>query len=176
MWKKTVLIIGEVLTAALVTYAVFINCCTSDFIKFSIGELIAIIIAVLFAFYATQFETDQRKMKENAERLLGKMQLFIGSESFWNYSRYNSAVDYKDKLIINNRNAKNTITILGDYANIFKFEDEYNELKKKFSEYEEFVGDKIADLEYLKKSAKELRRQADRMNEIIEKIYVNMYK
>lgn len=176
MWKKIVLRIGMAFTAALVFYAVVANCCTVDFFRFSIGELITIIIAVLFAFYATQYESDQRKMKASAERLLGKIQAFICSESFWDYSHYNSSAEYSNTLMMNNRSVNNQLTILEDYANSFKFVEDCKELKTSFKDYEEYIGEHYMDLVYLRKSGSELRRRADRMDEIIEKMYVKLYK
>ena len=73
-----------------------------------------------------------------------------------------------------NRQMRQQINLLNQYAQKFGFEKDLQLIAKEFDEYEQFISDHISDLEYLSKSRNELSRPIKLMREQLYSIIMKL--
>ena len=71
--RKRIIIIMEIAILLLIVGVGIYNAVTNNsFWNVTIAQLLTPLIALFFAFWATQYKNDQRKAKENAEKIILK--------------------------------------------------------------------------------------------------------
>ena len=77
-------------------------------------------------------------------------------------------------ILMQNRQMRQQINLLNQYAQKFGFEKDLQLIAKEFDEYEQFISDHISDLEYLSKSRNELSRPIKLMREQLYSIIMKL--
>lgn len=170
---KKLIIKGPVLLILAATIILCIkNLKNPEFYFISAGEGLTLIIAVLLAFWATNYINKQDKQKNHVERLVVQIQCTVIEESFYKISLES---DVK-KMNIGNRKISNAVNVLKTYSTMFDFEEEIKYIEKEFAEYKRFTGEKISDLDYLSKSENTLIKYAENINSKCDQVILKLYK
>ena len=92
--KRVIVILFEIFFLLLIVAIAITNICNTnsdnpipDFWKVNVAQLITPLVALLIAFWATQFKNDQRKAKEHAERIIVSIQEIVSSDTFSVFSK-----------------------------------------------------------------------------------------
>ena len=123
-----------------------------SFLTASAAQVLTLLIALSVAFWANQYKNDQRKSKEHVERILLKIQNIVSDEEFSQISSKDDKDKVKKQILIRNRKVNNYISILKDYSNELKFDEEIKYIENEFIQYKEKTGAHIEDLDYLSKT------------------------
>ena len=181
--KKVIVILFEIFFLLLIVAIAITNICNTnsdnpipDFWKVNVAQLITPLVALLIAFWATQFKNDQRKAKEHAERIIVSIQEIVSSDTFSVFSKDGNETDIRRETSARNRKISNYLQILQEYSRELNFVEEYKYLDEKFTEYKTKVGEHISNLEYLAETEAELKRLADNIDSKCESIILKFYK
>lgn len=150
----------------------------SKFWEASAVQLLTPLIAICITFLATQLKNDQRKAKEHAEAVAGKIQQLVSSESFCNFSGSLNAsqkTNVKNQVQITNRKISNCIEILLQYGKKFKFKEDAEYVKSEFERYRETVDTYLEDFEYLAKSEPLLKKYAANIDSKCDQIIIKLF-
>jgi lipopolysaccharide export LptBFGC system permease protein LptF len=176
MRKNVILIVGEValavVTLGITVYNIIKN---PTFFTASIGQIITIIVALWVAFWATQYKTDQRKAKENAECIIKKIQELVTDEHFYIIRASEDDEETRKHITTINRKIANCISILVEYSKVLGFQDEAQYIASEFKEYKTLVSDYIEDFDYLSKSESRLRKFSENIDSKCDGIIVSLY-
>ena len=165
------LIVSCVLGATIIGLLVYNAVNNKDFWVLSLSQGLTLSIAIIIAFYASQFRNDERKLKEITEKLLYKLQKYINSEIFVDVGEFE-----KREVLTNNKKISNVIDSISKCSSSFHIKDDLNYIKDEFKEYKSFVGDHIEDKEYLKKSKAEYQKIASNIDSKCDSIIISLYK
>lgn len=147
----------------------FVN---SEFFITSLSQLMTPIIALIFAFWATQFKTDKRKQKTYIETLIEKLQILVTNSNFYNINTATS----KEDVLMTNRKISNYIDLLKKCSKTFRFEDEIKYIDEQFQTYKDFVSDNINDFSNLESQQKLLRRLSENIENKCNIILFHLYE
>lgn len=141
----------------------------------TIAQLLTPLIALFFAFWATQYKNDQRKAKEHAEKIILNLQEIVSNERFYVISALEEQSAKQKELNLTNRKISNYLTILSQYGKTLGFSEEVKYIEGEFGKYKQTIGDHIADLEYLSKTEPEFRKIAENIDTKCEAIILRFY-
>lgn len=147
-----------------------------SFLTASAAQVLTLLIALSVAFWANQYKNDQRKSKEHVERIILKIQNIVSDEEFSQISSKDDKDKVKKQILIRNRKVNNYISILKDYSNELKFDEEIKYIENEFIQYKEKTGAHIEDLDYLSKTEDEFRKNAENIDTKCENIILKLYK
>ena len=173
MKTKKRIIIGTsiallVLILSVCVYNAFAN---EEFWMMNIGQALTPTVAIVIAFIATQFKTDERKAKEGMEKVLRKIQDIVTDNKFYCFSLQ---TDTK-AVNITNRRMGNCITSLKKYAVEFDFVTEASYIEEQFKNYKDIVSEKMEDMKYLQDSEIVFKKYADNIDSKCDEIIVDLY-
>jgi len=114
--------------------------------------ILNIVIAILFAYYLSQRNTDRRKKITLLENVIDKLIHVLDIECLCNICDESDI----EHIRIAQRSAQNKIALLKDFEKDFKIEKEVTYIKQKFDSYWEIVSNHLNDVNHLKNSKKEL--------------------
>jgi len=154
-------------------YNIFFNC---SFWSASITQVLTLLVTIGVAFWATQYKNDLRKMKENAENVIEKLQAIVSNEQFYSIPADGDLSEIQKNINSTNRKINNCIDILEQYGSNLKFKEEINYIRKEFETYKTRTGEHIQDLYYLSKSEGEFRRIAENIDTKCDFIILSLYK
>lgn len=176
--KKSAVYISEAILLGFTLFTIIYNLCKNrdSFLMASIGQSITSLIALLIAFFATQYKTDERKEKEHVERLIAKLQEIVCSKEFYLIPKDNEKEETQKAINSMNRKVSNCLSVLSDYSKKFKFKVEFEYIQSQFNDYKATTGENISDLEYLSKSDMVFRRISDNIDSKCEEIIKKLYK
>ena len=176
MRKRIIIIIMEIAILLLIVGAGIYNAVTNNsFWNVTIAQLLTPLIALFFAFWATQYKNDQRKAKENAEKIILKLREIVSDDKFYVISPAEEQETKQKELNLTNRKISNYLTILSQYGKTLGFSDEVKYIETEFGKYKQTVGDHIADLEYLSKTEPEFRKISENIDAKCETIILKFY-
>ena len=170
------------LILAIIIVSIFIGITNIFFIKncnfwtVNISQLLTIIVAVLIAFWASQRKTDERRVKEQIEKITYKIQDVVTSPNFVQFDSSIGSENVTKMLNLNTRKINNCVTLLKEYSNIIDIKEEIDYISDQLTEYREFISEKTGDIEYLKKSETHLRKLSDNINTKCDFIILKLYK
>ena len=174
--KKQIIPIMEV---AILLLIVILGVCSAiksnAFWNVTIAQLLTPLIALFFAFWATQYKTDQRKAKEHAEKIIVKLQEIVSNEKFYVISASEEQSAKQKEIGLTNRKISNYLSILRQYGETLGFLEDIKYIEAEFGTYKQTVGDHIADLDYLSKTESEFRRIAENIDSKCEAIILKFY-
>ncbi len=153
------------------------NLCVNDtFLEVSIAQVLTLLVAIMVAFWATQYKNDQRSAKAHAEKVIIKIQALVSEENFYTFTPGAGEEDAKKNFALRHRKIANCLTVLKDYSKQFGFEKEVEYIDSQFLEYREFVSEKLQDFNYLHASEAHLRRLSENIDSKCDQIVVKFYK
>lgn len=171
-------IITTILVIVFVSLTIAIGICNwihnDTFFTASVTQVLTLAITLGIAFWATQYKSDVRKMKEHAETVLRKIQILVSDELFYSIPAEGNIKDIQKQINATNRKITNCITILDEYAKTLDFNMDY--IRREFDTYKSRVGEHISDLEYLSKSENEFKRIAENIDSKCDYIILDLYK
>jgi hypothetical protein len=130
-----------------------------------------LMVAVIIAFWATQFKNDTRKQKEQIENILHKLQALISHPDFHSINEKT----VKEDVLMTNRAISNYIKLLKTRSEKFKFQNDIEYIEDQFESYKTFISDNICDFKALENQHITLRRWSEnidyRCNQIIFSLY-----
>lgn len=173
---NTIIIILVVLIISSTIYTIYYNLKTdlSSFLNSSITDILALTIAIIFAYYFVERKSDERKQKEIIEKNIEKIQNYIYDDEIY----YIKSKEANDSLTrrIKIRKINNLITYLADYSKKFDFDKKMDELSKNFLEYKGTTEAMSEDNDFSDKSKNNVKRIIetidDNLEEILHKIYL----
>lgn len=175
MKKKIIGFLEFGILLLIVAVAIYNTNNNDDFLKVTIAQLLTPLIALLFAFWATQYKNDQRKAKEHAERTILKLQEIVTNEKFYVISPEEELSSKQKELLLNNRKINNYLIVLEKYAKTLDFYNEWKYIESEFGKYKQTIGDHLCDLDYLSKTETEFRKIAENIDSKCESIIVKFY-
>lgn len=183
MKRKNIVIICEIVCLLLIALVLAHNIGSgiknetlSTFVDVNLAQLITPLIALLIAFWATQYKNDQRKAKEHAEKIIVAVQNIVTSEDFSAFPENGNVTDVCRDTSARNRKLSNYISILETYSKELSFVDEYNYISGQFNEYKAITGEHLSDLKYLSDTESQFKRIADNIDSKCEAIILKFYK
>lgn len=173
MKKKKIfqIVVGTLILAVLVL-GVYNTKHNPQFFSASSTQVVTLIVALVVAFWATQFKNDERKQKEHAEKIINKLQQIVSDDSFVIINKDSNS----QAVLMRNRKISNYITVLKKYADNLAFKSDAEYIENEFKEYRSVVDEKINDLDYLSKSESILRKHAENIDSKCDSITFDLYK
>ena len=157
----------------IVNVFLFRNC---DFFRVNIAQLLTIAVAILFAFWATQQKTEERRVKDQIEKITYKIQEVVSSTNFISFNTSQNSEYVQKMLNLNTRKVNNCVTLLKEYSDMIDIKKEIDYISEQVNEYREFISEKTNDLEYLEKSEAHLRKISDNISAKCDFIILKLYK
>lgn len=175
--KKIIMIVLVLLFSGLTIATAIGNFfCNEEFFSASITQVLTLGITLSVAFWATQYKTDLRKMKEHAEEIIHKLQALVSHPNFYSIPFTGDEELIKKQINSTNRKINNCLSVLAEYGKTLKFEDEFKYIQSEFEVYKYRMGEHINDLEYLSKSENEFKRTAENIDSKCDYIILKLYK
>lgn len=148
-----------------------------EFWKVSVSQILTLLIAVVIAFWAVQKKTDERKIKEQIERITTKIQIVVSDSSFITFRITDNPEEVQKRITMSSRKISNGLSVLQAYSKFIDIDSEIKYIEDQMRGYNDLVSVKIGDLDYLSKSENHLRMYAENINSkcdyIIMKLYIN---
>ena len=167
--------IVSIIVGLFVVVLIIINICNKEFWSITAGNAISLFVAVYFAFLGTQYFSDERKTKENVERLILKLQYEVNKESFSKVSSSEGVEELKKRHMMATRRISNILSTLEKSASKLRFMEEWKYINTEFKEYREVFDEHLADLEFLSKSESILRNYAEKIDSKCDEIISALY-
>lgn len=155
-------------------YNMFANC--SSFWNINITQVLTMIIAVCIAFEAAQFKNDERKLKEQAEKIIAKIQFIVNEPAFTSFPNSGDGESLKRQNRIAIRKLHNCINILKEYSNISNISNDVDYIEEQYKSYNDFVSEHPDDLDYLSKSEIHLKKYAENIDSKCDQLLLKLYK
>lgn len=152
---KIALIIITIIVISAAGYCLVTN--PKQFLELSLTSIINWAIAIFVSFLLVQRQTDRRNQKEAIIRILSCIQQLVNDPAAWEIADE----PYQAELTMRKRKISNLINILEEESKAFNIGKDVIFIKDKFTEYADFMGNHISDLDYLKRSKLELQRPLD---------------
>ncbi|MPM96456.1 hypothetical protein SDC9_143619 [bioreactor metagenome] len=129
-------------------------------------------VALVFAYYFTQKNIDNRKIKEIIEDIIIKIQIEISNDSSYIFEK-----DFDKKVImLKLRNLNNKIDILESAKKELKISEEVNYIHKEFDEYRESIGENLEDINFLITNQKEFMKKLQNIDNKCDELKMRLYK
>lgn len=169
--KNTNWVIGVFVIIILVI--IVMNCFLDwkSFIKGPVFTSINSLIAIIFAYYLSNKNNENRKLKEKVEQILSNIYNEIDKPII---VKFESREDLQEILLIH-RNIANNVGSLLKIAEELKIKDSLDYINERFNEYRDFFGEHYEDLEYLKKSINTIMKDVGLIKNKIDDIIINLY-
>ena len=143
----------------------------SDFLIAPLYSLVTVLVAIVFAFFFTQRKNDERKVKENAELLLDKIQHIISDERFCVIQKKEDV----DFLLIQIRALSNKIDCFKKIQGKLGITKEINYIIAVFNQYEEYIGNHNTDILHLANSYTDLHNKIVLIDDKCDHIKIQLY-
>lgn len=147
----------------------------SNFWEMSVSQVLTLLVAIAISFWAAQRKTDERKIKEQIERITEKIQREVSSPEFVIFSIGEDPTEAQKKITMTTRKLTNCINILHEYGKTIGLSEEIRYIEDQVRGYRDFVSVKVGDLDYLSKSETHLRKYADNINSKCDYIILRLY-
>lgn len=177
--KKHAILIAELFLIVIIFVIAVLNIFvfeTPDFWEMTIFQVITLLVAIIIAFWATQRKSDERKIKEQIEKITEKVQSEVASTAFVIFNSTDNPYDVQRRITMATRKLSNCINVLREYSTIINIRDEVQYIDEQVRGYRDFVSVHVGDTEYLSKSETDLRRYADNISSKCDSIVLKLYK
>ena len=141
------------------------------FWKASAVDCITIAVAVAISYYLVQRQNNRQKQKDIVSDLILKMQVLFDQKVLYDFSNQE-----KEDITMRTRDLNNKIHILETVKDEFSISDKVDFIRKRFDEYNTFIGDHIGDMEYLLLSQRELKRPVELISQKLLETALCLYK
>lgn len=153
------------------------SCNNKDaFLSFSLSQALTLLVAVGISFNATQYLADERKCKEQIEKIVEKIQLIVSKQEFYRFDPSGDVDRVSAQTMMKNRKLSNCIEVLETYAKDYGLKEEVTYIRAEYRAYDTLVSEKIRDLKYLSESELALRKHSENIDSKCDYIIVRLYK
>lgn len=148
----------------------------SAFITFSLPQSLTLLVAVGFAFHATQYLDDERRRKEQIEKIILKIQMIVEDRTFYTFN----TEDDQEKVWPQNRmmcrKLGNCIDVLKKYADGKQIKEDVEYIYEQYKEYNDKISDNFMKVELLVKEEPEFRKLALNIDSKCDYIIASLYE
>ena len=102
-------IITLIITGIIIILGIYNVRINEDFLKISIGQILTLLIAIGIAFWATQRKNDERKTKEQIEKIIERIRNIILNQNFYSFETINDSNNAPKIFTINVKKLKNSL-------------------------------------------------------------------
>lgn len=169
MAKRLLIIAGIILFSWFAIYNMLEQ--KAAFWKASAVDCITIAVAVAISYYLVQRQNNRQKQKDIISDLILKMQVLFDQKALYDFSNQE-----KEDITMRARDLNNKIHILETVKDEFAISDKVDFIRKRFDEYNTFIGDHIDNMEYLLSSQKELKRPVELISQKLLETALCLYK
>lgn len=169
-WKAV--IIGGVFFGGMIALIWYNIANNTAFWNTSITTCLTLAISVVVSYYLVQYRLDKRKQKDILIQILTDIQKIVNAPDAWCIEIDTPQIS----LTMRNRELNNKLGILKQWKDKFNIKEEIEFIEKEIGEYEGIIGNHIDDMEHLHKSAKELQRPLDLINDKAYEIMLKIYE
>ena len=173
--KKTVFRIGVAFVLIFIIVLSIINVKYCRFWSFNVGTALTLIVALCFAFMGSQYFSDERKTKENVERLIFKLQSEVNKDSFSKVTSDINSEELRIQHTMTTRRISNLISTLEKSAATLHFGKEIEYINAEFRSYRELFDEHISDIGYLVKSESTFKNHAEKIDSKCDEIIGSLY-
>ena len=115
---RKVLYIAEAVLVFLIIIASLYSFCRDReaFLSFSLAQALTLLVAVGIAFNATQYLADERRGKEQIEKIVEKIQQIVSEQAFYRFDQCGDVERVSAQTTMKNRKLSNCIGTLEAYA------------------------------------------------------------
>lgn len=146
-----------------------------DFWKTPLYNMINIVIAIVIAYYFSQRRMDERKVKDQIEHIIDKIQMVLKQDS-----AFNTVFDKRliKDLLLFKRLINNKISILetcqSTHKRILHIEEDIKYLKEQFIEWQSIL-DKILSEQNFENYQDESEKRIRNMDDALDRIRITLY-
>lgn len=182
MWEKikkvnkvSCVVVLVIITIVILSFINVFFIKNPHFFEMSIAQALTLLIATIVAFWATQKKTDERKVKDQVEKIIEKIQDVVSSPDFVTFSGFSDSEEVQKTTTMTIRKLKNATHVLNEYSKILSIEEDVKYIDEQIRGYNDFVSAKVGDIDYLAKSEVHLRKYADNIDSKCDLIIVGLY-
>lgn len=135
-------------------------------------SLMGMAIAVLFAYFFTQNGHYLRNNMDVATNIIERLLFDLNNEQMWTLSHKNDIYF----VLLKQRTISNRLKLLNEYEHMFNFTDYMEYTMFQFNSYWDLVSNHTNDVDYLKKSQRELHNSIENMISKLEALIVYIHK
>lgn len=168
-WKRFLFLICFLAFAILVVYNIASQ--KASFFTASVVDCATILIAVAISYYLVQKQNNYQRQKDIISDMILKMQGSFEQRDLYDFSEQD-----KNTIMMRNRGLNNRIHILEGIAEEFNISAEVTFIRQRFDEYNNFIGNHIEDINYLRQSQNELRRPVELISQKLLAIALHLYQ
>lgn len=161
--KYVKIFLGILFSIGLFIFGFYNMCHNNKFWETNFTTLVSIAIAVLISYFFVQHRTDERRKQEKIDKLLYKIQGTILDENF---------LIIKEEDLIIQRSIVNKIGYIKENVKNKNNKKDVERIEELFSQYRDFYGNHYLDVEYMKKSNKELQNYISRIDDICDALHM----
>lgn len=161
--------VGLLFVLALGVYNALGNC---KFFEASFSTCLSLAAVIGISFLLSQKLTDRRKQRDIMLKVAESLKDLVDNPAAYHLPDDVSPEDITTR----NRDISNRITTLEQYGKKLGVAEEVAFIRQKFTEYEEFTGDHIKKLSYLRDSEKELRRPLELICQKLYDLMIKLYE
>lgn len=141
------------------------------FFEASAVDCVTVLIAVAISYYLVQKQTNYQRQKDIISDMILKMLASCEQRDLYDFSEQD-----KNTIMMRTRGLNNRIHILEKIAEEFNISEEVIFIRQHFEEYNNFIGDHIEDIDYLRQSQNELRRPVELISQKLLATALHLYK
>lgn len=132
---------------------------------------INIIIAIVFAYYLTQYNQERRQLRETVCTIIHTIINIFNDECMYNI------IDQKclDKVRIAQRSVSNRLALLQKAQDKFLISEDVTYVKEQMDGYWNLISYHLDDFDYLRKSNKELYNYIANISDRLESVNLHLY-
>ncbi|MBE6133365.1 MAG: hypothetical protein E7178_01715 [Erysipelotrichaceae bacterium] len=178
MKNKRIIILVIIITLVIVSIigaALSWHNCWQSFWSISIGEVVTIFIAVFIAYIASQFKSNESKIKYYIEQELNTLRNIGNDNVLFNLPTIGKNL-YKQEINLLFTKIDNIIACLEKTKKDFDYEKDIAYISSEFKELSVFVSEKIENYDYLVESTTLYRKHFNKISDRSLEIILNLYK
>lgn len=146
------------------------------FLNFSLAQALTLLVATGIAFNASQYMIDERKRKEQLEKIVDKIQGIVSEQSFYTFDENDDVAKVSLQITMTCRKLSNCIDVLEAYSKRSKLKEDAAYIRSEYMAYKTLVSDKECDLKYLSESRTALKKFAQNIDSKCDHVIVGLYK
>lgn len=144
------------------------------FFNMTFVQALTLSITIILAIFVNQVFNNDKKVKENIEKIACNIQSVVMNKNFYYIDTSNS--DFTKDFSMLKKRLSNQISILKIYDKKVCINDYISYIEKEFNKYTSLISDHITDLDYLSKSTKELFNYSQNIDFKCEEMISFLYK
>lgn len=177
-WKRIAFLIIEAVLVVMIIAASIYSFVENreNFLSFSLAQTLTLLVAIGIAFNAVQYKGDERKRKEQIEKIVEKIQKMVSDPVFYSFDEHGDAQKVSLQINMMCRKLSNCIKVLEDYAKLYGMKKDAAYIREEYRAYKILVSGTKCDLKYLAGLEDELKKHAANIDSKCDSIIVKLYK